>query len=108
MRMSSRSRRVKVRSKAAVRRRKKIVRRAGFVVYILCCADGTFYTGYTKDLKARLKLHNAGRGSKYVRARRPASLVYSRPYRYYKFAIREEARIKTLTRKAKEKLIKQC
>ncbi len=106
--MSSGSRRTKERSGKSRPRRKKIVRCAGFVVYILCCSDGTFYTGYTKDLKARLKLHNSGRGAKYVRGRTPVRLVYFKPYRYYKSAVKEEARIKALTRQDKERLIIQC
>ncbi|NLK09289.1 MAG: GIY-YIG nuclease family protein, partial [Firmicutes bacterium] len=40
-------------------------------VYIVRCADGTLYTGYTLDLEARINAHNAGRGAKYTRARRP-------------------------------------
>ena len=45
-------------------------------VYILRCADGTLYTGATNDLDRRLAAHNAGRGAKYTRARRPVALVY--------------------------------
>ncbi len=90
-----------------MKRRKKSARRAAFVVYILACSDGTLYTGYTKDLTARLKLHNAGRGAKYVRGRTPVRLVYFKRYIYYKAAVREEARIKALTRQAKERLILQ-
>ena len=93
--------------KKIIRGRKKIVRNAGFFVYILRCADGTLYTGYTKDLKARFKLHNSGCGSKYVRARLPAKRVYSKLYRYYKLAVKEEARIKSLLRKDKEDLIRR-
>ena len=86
--------------------KKSIDRSFGFVVYMLCCSDGSLYTGYTKDLIARLKLHNAGRGSKYVRSRRPAKLVYFKEIKYYKTAIKEEIRIKKLSRLMKEKLVK--
>ena len=44
--------------------------------YILRCADGTFYTGWTNDLEKRLKAHNAGTGGKYTRARRPVRLIW--------------------------------
>jgi putative endonuclease len=84
---------------------RKIMRHGTFSVYILECSDGTFYTGYTKDLKARLKLHNSGRGSKYVRSRRPARLGYAKKFRYYKLAVTEERRIKSLSRATKEALV---
>jgi putative endonuclease len=86
--------------------RRKFTRVGRFSVYILECSDGSFYTGYTNDLKARLKLHNSGRGSKYVRSRRPVKLAFFKKYRYYKHAVREEQRIKTLTRRQKERLIR--
>ncbi len=105
--MLSGSRRNKKSPLPRVRRRKKILRSAGFSVYILCCSDGTLYTGYTKDLKARLKLHNSSKGAKYVRGRTPAKVVYSKAYRYYKFAIKEECRIKSLSRLEKERLIRR-
>lgn len=74
-------------------------------VYILRCGDGTFYTGYTVDLKKRLALHNKGRGAKYVRARLPAEIVFAKKYKNYKRALSEERALKTKTRPQKEKLI---
>jgi putative endonuclease len=103
--MSLRLRRNKKLSRRCINRRRKILRSAGFFVYILRCSDGTFYTGYTKDLKARLKLHNSGRGAKYVRGRTPARCVYLKAFRYYKLAIKEELRVKSLTRLQKKDLI---
>ena len=44
--------------------------------YILQCSDGSLYTGWTNDLEARIQAHNAGRGAKYTRSRRPVKLVY--------------------------------
>ncbi|MBF0485265.1 MAG: GIY-YIG nuclease family protein [Candidatus Omnitrophica bacterium] len=81
------------------------MRKGRFAVYILECADGSFYTGYTNNLKIRLKLHESGKGSKYVRARRPFCLVYARKFCYYKSAFAEECRIKRLTRKEKDILV---
>ena len=49
-----------------------------FYVYLLRCADGTLYTGYTDDPVRRTKVHNAGKGAKYTRARLPVELVYRR------------------------------
>ena len=45
-------------------------------VYILRCADGTYYTGFTTDPDRRLKVHNSGKGAKYTRSRRPVELIY--------------------------------
>ena len=45
-------------------------------VYLLRCGDGTLYTGITDDLDRRLAAHNAGRGAKYTRSRRPVTLVW--------------------------------
>lgn len=44
--------------------------------YIVRCADGTLYTGWTNDLKKRIKAHNSGKGAKYTKTRRPVELVY--------------------------------
>lgn len=84
----------------------KFKRSGEFFVYILECSDKTYYTGYTPNITRRLKLHNDGNGAKYTRTRRPVKLVYAKKYKYFKPAFLEELRIKSLTRKQKEKLIK--
>jgi len=76
-------------------------------VYIVRCRDGTYYTGYTPDIKKRVELHNKGRGAKYTRDRRPVELVWYKEYRYFKLAFMEEKRIKTFTREKKERLISE-
>ena len=73
--------------------------------YILECADGTFYCGWTNCLEKRLKAHNAGIGSKYTRARRPVALVYYEEFGTKEVAMRREAAVKKMTRRQKEKLI---
>ncbi len=83
----------------------KMKRSGRFFVYILRCRDGTFYTGYTSDLAHRLTLHNSGLGAKYTRSRRPVELLWSKEYRYFKWAFLAELKIKKLTRKQKEQLI---
>ena len=89
-----------------IRKRKRNIKRKGkFRAYIQECADTTFYTGYTSDLKKRIDLHSAGKGAKYTRDRRPVKLVWSKKYKYFKLAFLEEKRIKELTRKQKEKLV---
>ena len=74
-------------------------------VYILRCADGTLYTGSTNDVEKRLAAHNAGRGAKYTRTRRPCALVYVEEAADKGAALRREAAIKRLTRTQKLRLI---
>ena len=86
---------------------KEFKRHGDYFVYIVRCQDGTYYTGYTNDLEKRIKEHNDGsRGAWYTRYKRPVKLVYEKEYRYYKLAVQEERRIKSLRRCQKEKLIK--
>ena len=80
---------------------------AEYCVYILQCADGTFYTGITTDIQRRLREHNgevAG-GAKYTHARRPVSLAYTAHMPDRATASREEHRIKRLSRQEKLALI---
>jgi putative endonuclease len=71
-------------------------------VYILECADKTFYTGVTTDLERRVKEHNSGKlGAKYTRPRQPVKLIYSAGFKDRSLALKEEARIKSLTKKEK-------
>ena len=74
-------------------------------IYVLRCADGTLYTGYTTDLEAREAVHNTGRGAKYTRGRRPVTLVYSERFRSLAKALRREYAVKQLSRPDKEALI---
>ena len=73
--------------------------------YILRCADGTYYCGWTKNLDRRLKAHNEGKGAKYTRSRRPVALVYYEAFSTKEEAMRREYEIKQLPRKKKEELI---
>lgn len=74
-------------------------------VYILRCADGSLYTGWTNDLEKRVKTHNAGRGAKYTKTRLPVELVYYEEYEEKGEALSREFNIKRLKKTAKEKLI---
>jgi len=76
-----------------------------YFVYLLRCADGSLYTGITNDLERRLKTHNEGRGSRYVRLHRPARLAWSVYAGSRSSALKLEYRIKTFTRARKERLI---
>jgi putative endonuclease len=74
-------------------------------VYLLRCADGTLYCGWTVDVEERLAAHNAGRASRYTRSRLPVALAWSQPMGDRSAARREEARIKALPRADKLALI---
>lgn len=76
-----------------------------YYVYLLRCADGTLYTGFTNDLARRLAAHNAGRGAKYTRGRRPVELVYWESFSNKSSALRREYAIKQLPRRQKLTLI---
>ncbi len=76
-----------------------------YYVYLLRCADGTLYTGFTNDLARRLAAHNAGRGAKYTRGRRPVELVYWESFSNKSSALRRECAIKRLSRAEKLSLI---
>ena len=69
--------------------------------YIPVCADGTLYTGWTNDLEKRLAAHNAGRGAKYTRSRRPVRLFYYEEFAEKCEAQRRECEIKRLPREKK-------
>ena len=74
-------------------------------VYIVRCADGTLYTGWTTDVTRRVAQHNAGRGARYTRMRRPVALVYREEMPDRSTAMRREAAIKKLDRERKERLV---
>lgn len=74
--------------------------------YILKCRDGSLYTGWTNDIEKRLKAHNEGYGAKYTKSRRPVELVYYEEFDTKEEAMRREYRIKHLSRKKKELLIR--
>ncbi|WKZ36717.1 MAG: GIY-YIG nuclease family protein [Anaerolineales bacterium] len=72
--------------------------------YILECADGTYYTGWTTDPERRVKQHNKGDGARYTKTRRPVKLVYSEAQPDKKSAMKRERAIKALPRKKKMEL----
>jgi putative endonuclease len=77
----------------------------GAWVYMLHCADGSLYTGWTVDVPRRLAAHRAGAASRYTRSRRPLELVATFAVADARAARREEARIKRLPRAAKLELV---
>jgi putative endonuclease len=81
------------------------IRQMKNVTYILKCSDNSLYTGWTNDIKHRLKMHNEGKGAKYTRGRGPVELVYLEEFDTKQEAMSKEAKIKRLTRKEKLLLI---
>jgi len=73
--------------------------------YIVRCADGTLYTGWTDDIEKRLAAHNSGHGAKYTRSRRPVTLVHLETFDTKEAAMSREWHIKRLSRAAKLTLI---
>ena len=76
-----------------------------YFVYIVRCADGTLYTGTAKDLAARERAHNEGRGARYTSGRRPVTIVYAESHGSRSLALRREYQLKRLTRARKESLV---
>jgi putative endonuclease len=75
--------------------------------YIVECADGSLYTGWTTNLEQRLAVHNAGKGARYTRSRLPVKLVWWEEQPCKEQAQSREARIKLLNRQEKLILIGQ-
>jgi len=75
-----------------------------YYVYVLACKDGVFYTGYTQDVEARMKLHKLGRGAKYVKTHQPKKVVYVEEFETRSEAMKREREIKRLTHAEKLKL----
>ncbi len=75
-------------------------------VYIVRCADGTLYTGWTTDVGRRVGEHNAGRGARYTRQHGPVELVYSEAHPDRSSAMKREEEIKRRGRRYKERLLR--
>lgn len=74
-------------------------------VYILICADGTYYVGQTENLEKRMAEHDAGNGSRHTAARVPVELVYSEAFASRAQAMARESQLKKWSRAKKEALI---
>lgn len=75
--------------------------------YIVECKDGTLYTGWTNNLEKRIRDHNAGKGAKYTKSRRPVVLVYYEEFKTKEEAMKREYAIKRLKRKEKLQLFRR-
>jgi len=74
-------------------------------LYIVECADASYYTGITTDIDRRIDEHNTGKGAKYTQGRGPVSVVYTENFEDRSQASKREFEIKTLTKEQKKKLI---
>ena len=91
----------------AIRRRfMRFIMETKAYMYVVQCADGTLYTGYTTDIERRIKTHNAGKGAKYTRARLPVKLIFAEGFDSKEEAMSAEALFKRKTRLHKSKLSK--
>jgi predicted GIY-YIG superfamily endonuclease len=77
-----------------------------WIVYIVRCADGSLYTGITKDVARRCQHHNVGTASRYTRSRRPVKLIYQEVHSDQSPALKREAAIKAMPRKDKLAMIR--
>ena len=76
----------------------------GYFAYLLLCADGSYYAGYTTDLTRRVAVHNAGKGAKYTKGRLPVTLVYFEGFDSEHDAKSREWHLKRMTHREKEAL----
>jgi hypothetical protein len=74
--------------------------------YLLLCADGSLYAGWTNDLRHRLSAHNDGSGAKYTRARRPVKFVYAEAFERKEDAQKREYEIKKMRRSERLSLVR--
>ena len=76
-----------------------------YYTYLLLTENDTLYCGYTNDLEKRFKMHLLGKGAKYTKSHKPVRIAYSAEFETKSDAMKEEARIKKLSREEKLKLI---
>ena len=77
------------------------------IMYVVECRDGSYYTGYTTDIKKRVAVHNSGKGAKYTRARLPVKLIYAEGFASKEEAMSAEALFKRKKRLFKESYIRE-
>ena len=76
-------------------------------MYVVECRDGSYYTGYTTDVKKRVAVHNSGKGAKYTRARLPVKLIYAQGFDSKEEAMSAEALFKRKKRAQKERFLSE-
>lgn len=76
-----------------------------YYLYILLTVDNTLYCGIARDVEKRFMEHTSGKGAKYTRSHKPLKIVYTKEFENKSEALREEIRIKKLSKKEKQRLI---
>ncbi|MCP9056324.1 GIY-YIG nuclease family protein [Streptococcus infantis] len=76
-------------------------------MYVVECRDGSYYTGYTTDVKKRVAVHNSGKGAKYTRARLPVKLIYAQGFDSKEEAMSAEVLLKRKKRAQKERFLSE-
>ena len=76
-----------------------------YYVYVLLCEDGSYYTGYAKDIDSRVKQHRRGVGARYTKLHRPKRLVYTEEFDTIGEAMKREREIKQLSHEEKHRLV---
>lgn len=76
-----------------------------YYVYIILCTDGSFYTGYTKNIDKRLRMHENGNGARYTRMHKPQRIAYLELFELRAQAMKREKQIKKLTHQQKLNLV---
>jgi len=78
-----------------------------YYAYLLLCDDGSYYTGYTSNLAARLAQHERGRGARYTKMRRPMKVILVEKFKTRRAAMKREREIKALTHSQKRDLARK-
>ena len=76
-------------------------------MYVVECRDGSYYTGYTTDVKKRIDVHNSGKGAKYTRSRLPVKLIYAQGFDSKEEAMSAEVLLKRKKRVQKERFLSE-
>jgi putative endonuclease len=79
-----------------------------YYVYVIQCDGNSFYTGYTKNLTARLRQHVNGKGARYTRMHKPQRLVHAEEFSTRSEAMKREKRIKKLNHIQKKRLARSA
>lgn len=78
-----------------------------YYVYVILCDDGSFYTGYTKNVDSRMRLHMNGKGARYTRMHKPRRLVYTEKFDSRAKAMKRERKVKKMGHNAKNSMIRR-
>lgn len=78
-----------------------------YYVYIILCKDGSYYTGYTKNVDSRMRLHMSGKGARYTRMHKPKKLAYTENFGSRAEAMKREKTVKKMGHEKKRKLVHQ-